>query len=61
MGVESLSGLGAPSRGSYAAGGNPAACCLQGTYHRGNAGAVLQLKRLMPSRNSVTDFLEYGP
>lgn len=35
--------------------------CLQGTYHRGNAGAVLQLKGLMPSRDSVTDFLEYGP
>ena len=28
---------------------------------RGNAGAVLQLKGLMPSRDSVTDFLEYGP
>ena len=35
--------------------------CLHGTYHRGNAGAVLQLKGLTPSRDSVTDFLEYGP
>jgi uncharacterized damage-inducible protein DinB len=34
--------------------------CLHGTYHRGNAGAVLQLKGLTPSRDSVTDFLEYG-
>ena len=32
--------------------------CLHGTYHRGNAGAVLQLKGLTPSRDSVTDFLE---
>ena len=35
--------------------------CLHGIYHRGNAGAVLQLKGLTPSRDSVTDFLEYGP
>ena len=35
--------------------------CLHGTYNRGNAGAVLQLKGLTPSRDSVTDFLEYGP
>lgn len=35
--------------------------CMHGTYHRGNAGAVLQLKGLTPSRDSVTDFLEYGP
>lgn len=35
--------------------------CLHGTYHRGNAGAVLQLKGLTPSRDSITDFLEYGP
>ena len=35
--------------------------CLHGTYHRGNAGAVLQLKGLTPSRDSVTDYLEYGP
>jgi uncharacterized damage-inducible protein DinB len=32
--------------------------CLHGTYHRGNAGAVLQLKGLAPSRDSVTDYLE---
>jgi uncharacterized damage-inducible protein DinB len=31
--------------------------CLRGTDHRGNVGAVLQL-RLEPSRNSITDFLE---
>jgi uncharacterized damage-inducible protein DinB len=34
--------------------------CLHGTYHRGNAGAVLQLKGLAPSRDSLTDYLEYG-
>jgi uncharacterized damage-inducible protein DinB len=34
--------------------------CMHGTYHRGNAGAVLQLKGLTPSRDSVTDFLEYA-
>lgn len=34
--------------------------CLHGTYHRGNAGAVLQLKGLTPSRDAVTDFLEVG-
>lgn len=32
--------------------------CLHGTYHRGNAGAVLQLKGIVPSRDAVTDFLE---
>ena len=32
--------------------------CLHGTYHRGNAGAVLQLKGLTPSRDSITDYLE---
>jgi uncharacterized damage-inducible protein DinB len=32
--------------------------CLHGTYHRGNAGAVLQLKGLTPSRDAITDFLE---
>ena len=32
--------------------------CMHGTYHRGNAGAVLQLRGLTPSRDSVTDFLE---
>lgn len=33
--------------------------CLHGTYHRGNAGAVLQLKGITPSRDSITDFLEH--
>lgn len=32
--------------------------CLHGTYHRGNAGAVLQLKGITPSRDSITDYLE---
>src|SRR5262245_2466774 len=32
--------------------------CMHGTYHRGNAGAVLQLKGLKPSRDSITDYLE---
>jgi uncharacterized damage-inducible protein DinB len=32
--------------------------CLHGGYHRGNAGAVLQLKGLTPSRDAITDFLE---
>lgn len=32
--------------------------CQHGTYHRGNAGAVLQLKGVTPSRDAVTDFLE---
>lgn len=32
--------------------------CLHGTYHRGNAGAVLQLKGIAPSRDAITDFLE---
>lgn len=32
--------------------------CLHGTYHRGNAGAILQLKGLTPSRDSMTDFME---
>jgi uncharacterized damage-inducible protein DinB len=32
--------------------------CLHGTYHRGNAGALLQLRGLTPSRDAVTDFLE---
>ena len=32
--------------------------CLHGTYHRGNAGAVLQLKGINPGRDSITDFLE---
>jgi uncharacterized damage-inducible protein DinB len=34
--------------------------CLHGTYHRGNAGALLQLRGLTPSRDAVTDFLEYA-
>jgi uncharacterized damage-inducible protein DinB len=34
--------------------------CLHGTYHRGNAGVVLQLKGITPSRDSITDFLEYA-
>jgi uncharacterized damage-inducible protein DinB len=33
--------------------------CLHGTYHRGNAGALLQLRGIKPTaRDSVTDFLE---
>jgi uncharacterized damage-inducible protein DinB len=32
--------------------------CLHGNYHRGNAGALLQLKGLIPSRDAITDFLE---
>ena len=32
--------------------------CLHGTYHRGNAGALLQLRGLTPSRDAITDFLE---
>ena len=32
--------------------------CLHGTYHRGNAGAVLQLKGITPSRDAITDYLE---
>jgi uncharacterized damage-inducible protein DinB len=31
--------------------------CLHGTYHRGNAGALLQLRGMTPSRDSITDFL----
>jgi uncharacterized damage-inducible protein DinB len=31
---------------------------LHGTYHRGNAGALLQLRGLTPSRDAITDFLE---
>jgi len=33
--------------------------CMHGTYHRGNAGALLQLKGLKPSPDSVTDYLEH--
>ncbi len=32
--------------------------CLHGAYHRGNAGALLQLRGLAPGRDAVTDFLE---
>jgi uncharacterized damage-inducible protein DinB len=32
--------------------------CMHGSYHRGNAGAVLQLKGLTPSRDAITDYLE---
>lgn len=32
--------------------------CLHGTYHRGNAGALLQVKGIAPSRDSITEFLE---
>ena len=32
--------------------------CLHGSYHRGNAGALLQLQGLTPSRDAITDFLE---
>jgi uncharacterized damage-inducible protein DinB len=31
--------------------------CLHGTYHRGNAGIVLQLRGIKPSADSITDFL----
>ena len=34
--------------------------CLHGIYHRGNAGALLQLRGIAPSRDSITDFLEYA-
>jgi uncharacterized damage-inducible protein DinB len=32
--------------------------CLHGAYHRGNAGAILQLKELVPGPDSITDYLE---
>jgi uncharacterized damage-inducible protein DinB len=32
--------------------------CLHGTYHRGNAGALLQLREIAPSPDSITDYLE---
>ena len=32
--------------------------CLHGTYHRGNAGIMLQLKGLLPGRDAITDYLE---
>lgn len=30
---------------------------LHGTYHRGNAGTLLRLRDITPSRDSITDFL----
>lgn len=35
--------------------------CLHGAYHRGNAGAVLQLKGIAPGRDAITDYLEETP
>jgi uncharacterized damage-inducible protein DinB len=32
--------------------------CLHGTYHRGNAGLVLQKNGIAPNSDRVTDFLE---
>jgi len=32
--------------------------CLHGTYHRGNAGALLQLRGLTPSPDAITDYLQ---
>lgn len=32
--------------------------CLHGTYHRGNAGAVLQLRGIKPNPDAFTDFIE---
>src|SRR5262249_1144789 len=32
--------------------------CLHGTYHRGNAGIVLQKKGISPNDDRMTDFLE---
>jgi uncharacterized damage-inducible protein DinB len=32
--------------------------CLHGTYHRGNAGALLQQKGIVPNADRMTDFLE---
>ncbi len=34
--------------------------CLHGTYHRGNAGIVLQKNGVAPSPDRMTDFLETG-
>lgn len=31
--------------------------CLHGTYHRGNAGALMQLRGLTPSPDAIADFL----
>ncbi len=32
--------------------------CLHGTYHRGNAGIILQKNNVMPNDDRLTDFLE---
>jgi uncharacterized damage-inducible protein DinB len=32
--------------------------CLHGTYHRGNAGIVLQKNGITPNNDRMTDFLE---
>jgi uncharacterized damage-inducible protein DinB len=32
--------------------------CLHGTYHRGNAGVVLQKNDILPNDDRLTDFLE---
>jgi len=32
--------------------------CLHGTYHRGNAGIVLQKNGIAPNNDRMTDFLE---
>jgi len=32
--------------------------CLHGTYHRGNAGVILQKNGIRPNDDRVTDFLE---
>jgi uncharacterized damage-inducible protein DinB len=32
--------------------------CLHGTYHRGNAGVMLQKNGIVPNDDRMTDFLE---
>lgn len=32
--------------------------CLHGTYHRGNAGLILQKNNISPNNDRMTDFLE---
>jgi uncharacterized damage-inducible protein DinB len=32
--------------------------CLHGTYHRGNAGLILQKNGITPGNDGVTNFLE---
>lgn len=34
--------------------------CLHGTYHRGNAGLLLQKNGVVPNDDRMTDFLEAG-